>query len=492
MDTLVSRVLTFAESQPDAPALLEGGRRVTYGELFRPVRAAAGWLHRAGVRAGDTVALSLADPGGDAVRSARIFYALAHLGAVILPLYPDVPVARRLDLISRFGAKWLIPREAGEPAGGCIAIDPATFDWTRDAPAAPRGDDPGRPFLYHLSGGTTGVPKAVLVDHARFLQNMIVGAREVGAKASDRLVSSRRWPALPGLRYLLRIQSIGGALVDAEFPDTRQKLEDVIRDTGATILMASPWQLRRILASAPPTGARETELNVLYVVGGLVTPDEIRAAREIITRNVYATYATSEAGLISVLRPDDPPGGVGDFGRLIAGIEGQVTDERGQPVAPGIAGDLSFRAPWFPHAYANNEKASAERFRGGWFYPGDMGTIDADGRITYRGRTDDVINFGGVKLMPADIEAVIKEHPDVEDVAVVAVPHAMAGSVPVALVVMRRAVSSEALTAFCETKLDATQVPAGFFGVPVIARTPDGKIQRNLMVEQYALKAGNA
>jgi acyl-coenzyme A synthetase/AMP-(fatty) acid ligase len=161
-------------------------------------------------------------------------------------------------------------------------------------------------------------------------------------------------------------------------------------------------------------------------------------------------------------------------------------------VAPGTAGDLSFRAPWFPDRYVNNQKASAERFRGGWFYPGDIGTIDAGGRITYRGRTDDVINFGGVKIMPGEIEAVIAEHPDVADVAVVAVPHAMAGSVPVGLVVLRRAVSNEALAAFCGTKLDATQVPAGFFQVPAIARTPDGKIQRNLMIEQYRLTARNA
>jgi acyl-coenzyme A synthetase/AMP-(fatty) acid ligase len=492
MDTVVSRALAFSESQPDAPALVDFARTLTYGELFGPVRAAAGQLRRAGVRAGDTVALSLPEPGGDAVRLARIFYALAHLGAVILPLYPDVPGAGRLELLARFGARWLVPREPGEPAGACGRLDPAALDGSAGGPAAPRGDDPARPFLYHFSGGTTGAPKAVLFDHARFLQNMLAGARGVGAGARDRLVSSRRWPTLPGLRYLLRIHSIGGALVDVDFPDTRQKLEDVIRATGASILMASPWQLRRLIASAAPPGARGPELNVLYIVGGAVTPAEIRAARELVTKNVYATYATSEAGLIAVLRPGDAPEPAGHYGTLVDGIEGRVTDDADAPLPAGTPGHLAFRAPWFPARYAGNEAATRERFRDGWFHPGDTGAIDAAGHVLYIGRTDDLINFGGVKLAPADIEPVIAAHPGVADVAVVGVPNAMAGAVPVALVVLRREVSGDSLIAHCRERLDATQIPSGFIQVPEILRSPDGKIQRKLMIERYGLKTSDA
>jgi acyl-coenzyme A synthetase/AMP-(fatty) acid ligase len=484
MDTVVARVLAYAESQPGALALVADDRRLTYGELCRPIRAGAAWLAHKGVRPGEVAALALDGPP-HAVNSIRAFYALAHLGAVILPLYADTAPARRRALMDLFGARWLLTREPGEGP----RIHPLAFDWESASGAgAPRGDAPGKPFLFHFSGGTTGAPKAVLFDHARFLANMLAGAREVGATGADRLVSSRPWPHLPGLRYLLRIQALGGAFVNVAFPDTRQKLEDVIRDAGATILMASPWQLRRLLASPAPAGARGPELNVLYIVGGLVSPEEIRAARETLTPNVYATYATSEAGLIAVLRPGDAPA-PGNFGRLIAGMEGRVTDEQGRPAPPGTTGELSFRAPWFMDRYEGNEKATAERFREGWFHPGDLGTLDAQGRLTFRGRADDVINYGGAKIVPSDLEAVLAAHPDVADVAVVGVPHPLAGAVPVALIVPRREGTADGLPAWCSDRLDATERPAGFVRVPEIIRSADGKILRGAMVEKYGIKA---
>jgi acyl-coenzyme A synthetase/AMP-(fatty) acid ligase len=139
--------------------------------------------------------------------------------------------------------------------------------------------------------------------------------------------------------------------------------------------------------------------------------------------------------------------------------------------------------------YEGNEKATAERFRGGWFYPGDIGALDADGRLTYRGRADDVINFGGAKIVPTDLEAVLAAHPGIADVAVVSVPHPLAGAVPVALIVPRRDGMVDELWAWCRERLDATEQPAGFVEVPEIVRSADGKILRSAMVEKYGIKA---
>src|SRR5437016_10489921 len=93
VDTIVSRVLHFADSRPEAIAFIEKGQRLTYGGLGRRVRATAAWLHRAGVEAGDVVALSFEPPLTASLRSLQFFYALASLGAVVLPLYPEVPAA---------------------------------------------------------------------------------------------------------------------------------------------------------------------------------------------------------------------------------------------------------------------------------------------------------------------------------------------------------------------------------------------------------------
>jgi long-chain acyl-CoA synthetase len=491
LDTVVSRLLHFAESQPDALAFIERGQRLTYGGLGRRVRATAAWLHRVGVEAGDTVAVSFEMPLTRSFGSLQLFYALASLGAVILPLYHDVPISRRLELVARFRARWLVPRETAESPENCSVIDPAACDWRaceREGAVAPRGDEPRQSLLLQFSGGTTGVPKVVLFNHEQLLA---MADLQVGATAADRLVSSRPWPALAGLRYLLRIHSVGGVFVNAAFPETRQELERLIGQSGATILMASPWQVRRLLSSAPPTGHRGPGLNVLCVGAAFISPEEIRAAREVIARNVYVSYACTEVGLISLLRPADPVGPAGRVGKLVPGLEAQVTDHDDRPMSPGTIGNLGFQAPWIPGGYVDNERATATCFRNGWFYPGDIGAIDSEGWVSLHGRTDDVINFGGVKLLPQDLEAVLAEHPDIEDAAVVGVPHPMAGTVPVALVVLRRPAASDALMTFCKSRIAASRLPVAFVTVPQILRSADGKILRDRLLDQYRLRASS-
>ena len=491
-ETIVSRLLRFAASQPDALAYIDRGQRITYDGLGRRVRATAVWLDRAGVKAGDVVALSLDGAAAGSLRSLQFLYALASLGAVVLPLYPDVPPAERLDLVTRFRTRWLIRRDAAESSARCALLDPAACDWRaceRDGAVAPRGDDAQRAFLLQFSGGTTGAPKVVLFEHGQLLANLLGGGVQLGAAATDRFVSSRPWPTLPGLRYLLRIHAVGGAFINAAFPETRQELERLIGETGMTILAASPWQLRRLLASAPPTRRRHPELNVLYVGGAFTSPTELQAAREAITRNVYLSYACTEVGIISLLRPDDPVGSVEAVGRLVPGLEAHVVDQAYRPLPPGMIGRLGFRASWIPDRYVDNEKATAEYFHDGWFYPGDVGAVDADGWVSLHGRGDDVINFGGVKLQPENVEGVIAEHPDIRDAAVVGVPHPMAGTVPVALVVLRRPVSPQAIMAFCKSRIEGSRLPVAIVPVPEIFRSADGKILRRRLLDAYKLTA---
>ena len=489
MDTVVSSLLHFAKCQPDAVAFIEKGQRLTYEGLARRARATAAWLARAGVRAGDTVALALDPPmARSSVSSLQFLYGLAHVGAVVLPLYPVVPTSRRLDLMTRFQARWLIERGKPRSATSWTPIDPAACDWRaceRDAETTPRGDDPKRPFLFHFSGGTTGVPKVVLFSHEQFVNNMVVGAVQIGATGADRLVSARPWPTLPGLRYLLRIHTMGGVFVNAPFPETRQELERLIAESGVTILVASPWQLRRLLASAPPRAGRGPELRALYIIGGAVTPEEIERARELITRNLFPSYATSEAGVITLLRPDEPVGSMGYVGRLIPGMEAHVVDADDNPVPAGTMGSLGFRAPWIPYGYVNNETASARSFRDGWYYPGDLGTIGEDGSVSVFGRVDDVINFGGIKIVPQDVELVLLQHPDIEDAAMVGMPHPMAGKMPVALLVLRRPATTESLTTFLRPRIDGAHMPAAFVEVPEIFRSADGKILRQRLLDEY-------
>jgi len=491
VETIVTRLLRFADSQPDAVAFIEGGQRLTYRGLERRVRATAAWLHRGGVRAADIVAVSFDGPLAKSLRSLQFFYALAYLGAVILPLPADVPRPRRLELVARLRARWLISSVAGS-SEECWLIDPEACDWRsceRDGAAAPRGDDPRQPFLFHFSGGTTGTPKVVLFNHGQCLASHLNRCVEVGVTPMGRLVPSRPWPSTPGMRYLLTIHSVGGALINALLPETRQELERLIRETGATVVVATPWQLRRLLSSAAPAVRRAAEPKLLYLAGAFTAPHEIQAARDVIARNVGIAYGCTEVGLVSFLRADSPIGPPGDVGRLAAGLEARAVDDDHRPLPPGTAGSLGFRAPWIADGYVGNEEATAQHFHEGWFYPGDVGAISLDGRVSLQGRTDEVINFGGVKLLPDAIEAILVEHPDVEDAAVVGIPHPMAGTVPVALVVTQRPLDRHALMTFCAARIDRSRLPVEIVRVPQIIRSEAGKILRDRLVEEYKLVA---
>ena len=160
-------------------------------------------------------------------------------------------------------------------------------------------------------------------------------------------------------------------------------------------------------------------------------------------------------------------------------------DDRFNALPPGVVGLLGFRAPWIPDRYVDNDKATTESFHEGWFYLGDLGSIDAEGRLSLHGRRDDVINFGGLKIQPQDVEPILLEHPDVEDAAVVAISHAMADEMPVALVVLRRPVTGEALTCFLRSRVDEGLLPTTFIEVPEIFRRADGKILRNRLLAEY-------
>jgi acyl-coenzyme A synthetase/AMP-(fatty) acid ligase len=474
----------WAERTPAAPALIEHRRTVSYGELLRGARAGAAWLHEHGVRAGATVALSLEPAPALTVRQVCLIYALACLGAALLPLYPGVPAALRGPLAARFNARWLIAAHALPELADCVRLNPAAFQPESDAlraAAPPCVDEPERPLRYEFTSGTTGAPKVVLFTAAQYAGNARTAARCFGWTPQDRVLPVVRWPGKSCLRSLARTHAAGAALLDLPYPESREGLAQAIEQYGLTALQSVPWQLRHLLASPSP-GRRPPPLRFLETAGAFIAPHEIRAVREGLTSNLHVIYASSEVGLLAHLPPAEPHDAPLP---LVPGVEAQAVGDDGQPLAPGAIGRLRFRAPWFPSHYVGNEADSAAQFAAGWFHPGDRGALDAAGRLTLHGRADDTINSGGTKIVPRDVEAVLGQHPDVMEAALVGIPDPLKGELPVAFVVPRRGASPARLREFCAARLDASWLPTAVLEIPAMPRTPDGKIRRERLREIF-------
>jgi len=490
-DTIVDALTRYAASTPGQPAYLDAGRALSYADLATAARRGAAWLARHGVRPGDIVALPLDSSSASARRAIEVLYAIAHAGAVALPLFPEVPLAARIELIDRYGAHWLLASGALPAAITARAIDPRGFDPADprlDTPAAARADRGDAAFAYLFTSGTTGAPKVLLPTHGQFHANSRAAALSIGMDASDRQLAAVPWPSGVGLRYLFRAHAVGAAFVAAPLGETRAELAATLARFGVTRISASPWQVRRLLQSPP---AAMPLLRSAHVIGASISEAEIEAARAGLTPNIYVGYGCNELGAVTLLAPGVAvPGSVG---ALLPGIEARADGADGKALPPGAVGELGFRAAWMCTGYAGNPAATRERFRDGWFYPGDAGSIDAQGHVFLRGRTQEIINYGGLKIWPEDIEAVLKLHPDVLDAALVGLPDPMSGQVPAAFLVPRTPLDQslgaqlgeDALRRFCAARIDGSRVPQVFVAVAEIPRNESGKIMRGALIEAY-------
>ncbi|MDB5803826.1 MAG: hypothetical protein JWN73_1148 [Betaproteobacteria bacterium] len=493
--SIVDSLAHYAAIQPDRPAYIDARGAVGYGVLFNAVRRLAAWLGSQGVRAGDTVALPLDTAPENARHALEMFYAVAHAGAVILPLYPEVPLDSRLALIGRYGARWLIASGAPPQVAGARVLDPRGYDAADPRYAslpAPRGDRPEAALVYLFTSGTTGTPKALLPTHAQLHGNVLAAACAVGTDSSDRQLGAVPWPSGIGMRYMLRAHAVGAAFVSMPFDDTRAVLGASLAQYGVTRIYLSPWQLRRLLQSPAPARPWPA-LRSIQVTGAFVSAEEIGLVRTLLSPNFFVSYGCNELGSVTVLGPEEARPQPGCVGRLVAGMEARVDDAQSRRLPVGEVGELGFRASWMCTGYAGNQPATQERFRGGWIYPGDVGSVDAQGRIHLRGRSQEVINYGGLKIWPEDIEAVLKQHPDILDAALVGLPDPQAGELPAAFVVPRSpldrplapGLSDAELKKFCAARIDSTRVPPLFVAVAQIPRNESGKIMREALAAAY-------
>lgn len=488
----------LAEAPADATAIVlpESGLRLTYGQLRDQVRAVAGALAAAGVRRGDRVGMAL--PNG--LPTIVAFLAASEV-ATAAPLNPGYKEDEFRFYLEDTNAKvLLLPpgglEEARKAAGDQYRVIDVDMDAagavTLAGVGAPVAYDPPSPddvaLILHTSG-STGRPKRVPLSHA----NLSISAHNVAATYAlgPADVSMCVMPLfhVHGLvaSTLGTLVSGGMLVVPAKFNPL--SFWRIARDTGTTWYSAVPTihqlLLARHEAGAPkPEGA--AKLRFIRSCSASLPPQVMHDLEAAFGAPVLEAYGMTEAAHQMASNPLPPgarvPGSVGPGTNV--GIT--IRDGNGQVLPAGERGEVCIFGPNVITGYENNPDANATAFFDGWFRTGDQGTLDERGYLTLTGRLKEMINRGGEKISPREIDEVLLAHPAVNEAVCFGVPHKTWGEEVAAAVTLKEAVTEADLLAFCKERLSDFKRPKQIHITEAIPRTATGKIQRRVVAAAFA------
>jgi fatty-acyl-CoA synthase len=484
----ISNLVTYhARTRPGAVAVITNDRTHSFAALDRLVSHAAARLSKLGIAPGDVVGTAF--PGNGLPHLVAIL-ALARVGAVSVPIrYGTGPGASR-EIAARFGVKAVVAPTAKAAVGGTelITVDRSWMEAPADArfdAVSGRGDEPWRLML---TSGTTGAPKCIAETHAQTMEHVLFYQTTGLCPAGSRLLCYMTFDIAFGLHTCLRYLLNGRTAVLA-MEKENTGFFDLLNLTGITHLYLSPYVLQSYFKDTPEGSVRRAEALHLMIGGGTAPEPLLREVQRKLTRHVYAAYGTSEIGMLAFADPETLERYPGTLGRAVPWIEAGVVDDSDVPVPPGKPGMLRFRGIGLPQAYYRDPEATAAKFRGGWYYSGDLGAISADGLIFFESRTDEVMNVGGAKVPPGNIERILTSHPDVLEAAAFAASFADGWTAVHAAVVARGNFDEPALLEFCRQHLGAL-APERVHSVSVLPRDSEGKLRRRELTQQFSRAAG--
>ena len=475
---LIERIHAAVAANPAAPAFIFQDGIVSYAQFLSLIHATTALLHDRGIRPGDTVGLSM----GRWPMHCVAFLALARLGALTLPLPRNLGPNAGRALAARFGVSTVVSnwKDAPVPPGArLVLLDSMSLSGAVVEPGlGGYQPDGSTPLRVALTSGTTGERRGVVHTHASFMQRV-----ELTALDCDR--HSRLLPSdlhiTAGFLMTIAVLAQGGTVVfDRTFSVT--DIANTIRLYGVTHCLLSPAAIPRIAAVLPEQGLAFPSLRLLRIVGATPPPAMVDLLRSRFTPHVHGVYGITEVGMLALATPDILGAVPGCAGRITPWARIEVLGPEGQPLPPGEIGELRVAIDGMPRQYHCDPPAGApSRFRDGWFYPGDVGRVTADGLVFVEGRADDIVNLGGHKYALPLIDAGIESHPAVRAAVAFTLEDAD-GNVVVGAAIEREpgpaAPGLEEIAAWVRRQLRMT-VAMRLFEVSGLARDDMGKINRD-------------
>ena len=457
-------------------ALVEGERRVTYAELDRRLDGIAASMAASGTRAGDAVAIC----GSNSIDYAMVMLAALRMGAVPALVPPSAtPQARNAMILDSGAGLAFTDENMAVPTAGV------------DTPAVDYVPRPEHPFNIIYSSGTTGAPKGIVQPCSMRWVHMQRGPAYDYDEDAITLISTPLYSNTTLVSFYPALATGGSVVLMGKFdPGAFLALAERHRVTHAMLV---PVQYQRLLGYE---GFARHDLRAfrMKLSTSANFPAELKAqALDRWPGGLTEYYGMTEGGATCVLMAHLHRDKLHTVGKPGQGVEVRFIDETGNEVPAGETGEIVGRSGAMMTGYHNRprETAEAEWFdRDGrrFIRTGDVGRIDADGFVTLVDRRKDMIISGGFNIYPSDLEAVLREHAGVREVAVAGVPSERWGETPVAFVVPARTLDAAALRDWANARLGKMQRLHAVELVQELPRSAIGKVLKRDLRDAYGRK----
>lgn len=508
--TRAATVADLLAAGPDtAPAIIgEGRRTMTYGALRALCRKTAENLAAQGIGRGDRVAIVL--PNGPEMATAFVTLSTC---ATTAPLNPGYRAEEFRFYLSDLKAKALVIQQGMDSPARTVAselglqiIDLHTDEsmdagaFALEAGGATQGDIPGNAadsaptsddiaLILHTSG-TTSRPKIVPLTQQNICTSAGNIAETLRLTTDDRCLNIMPLFHIHGLIGAVLSSLSAGASIWCSPGFNALRFFSWMEDAQPTWYSAVPTMHQAILSRAGRNQetVKNANLRMIRSSSSSLPPQVMLALEDTFGCPVIESYGMTEAAhqMASNLLPpgDRKPGTVG----VAAGPEVAVLDGKNQPVPAEAIGEVCIRGANVTPGYEANDAANAEAFAGGWFHTGDQGNLDPDGFLTITGRLKEIINRGGEKISPREVDEILLDHPDVAQAVTFALPHEKLGEDIAAAVVPAEGAIIDAGTirAFAAERLADFKVPRKIIVLDEIPKGATGKVQRIGLHEKLA------
>ncbi|MFS2098861.1 AMP-binding protein [Variovorax sp. Varisp85] len=487
----------------NAPAMvLPGGRLYSYGQLKTESARYARLLASLGAQPGDRVAAQV-EKSASAV---FLYLGALRAGCVFVPMNPAYQSGELAHLLSDARPHVFVVRPEGAGQGRALAseagvhhvleldddgagelAEAAARQLPRVATAQRSADDLAA-ILY--TSGTTGRAKGAMLTHRNLGVGVSTLHRFWGFEPGDVLLHILPIYHFHGLFVALHCALWNGSAIRFEprFDATRA----VALLSASTVCMGVPTHYVRMLAEPGLDAASCTGMRLFVSGSAPLLPDTFNAFRERTGHTILERYGMTEGGMFAS-NPCEGERRCGTVGGALPGVSLRVVDADGQPIAPGITGQIQVKGDnVFAGYWHLPEKTAEEHTPDGFFKTGDLGCLSEDGYLTIVGRDKDLIISGGLNVYPKEIEEVIDVLPGVRESAVIGMPHPDFGEAVVAVVVRDTSLActvvphGDDVVLAVKARLAAFKVPKIVHFVDELPRNAMGKVQKNLLRERFA------